>query len=61
MFGIGNGRARGIQKQAALAELKGEAYHSAEKISNWGAVIRKGHVIYGDGSVHCTDSCKCEK
>lgn len=61
LFTGGSGRARGIQKKAALAELKGEAYAGAEKISNWGAIVRRGHVIYGDGRIECTDSCNCEK
>lgn len=60
MFGIGNGRARGIQKKAAEAELRAAAYEGAEKISNWGAVVRGGHVYY-NGVRECTDSCNCKK
>lgn len=58
---IGGGKARGIQAKAAKAELKRDAYSAAEDISRFGAILRKGHITYGDGRIECTSSCKCDK
>jgi hypothetical protein len=58
LFTGGSGRARGAQAKAAKEELKRFGASGAERISKGGATVENGHIIYSDGHIECTPSCR---